>query len=224
MTKTLVLGLGMSGRASARVLLKQRCAVLGIDSNDSHIHTHEEIGQLRMQGMVCQHESAPINWEDVKRVVVSPGIHPKHRVYQTAKEKGIEITGEAELALPHFNKPLVAVTGTNGKTTVVRLVEHILNSAGIKTKALGNVGEALCDYVLQPDWGTQAFVVELSSFQLETMHTPVFDAAVLLNITPDHLDRYIDMQDYARAKCRLQHLLKDNAPFFVQERVVKEFF
>lgn len=220
--KTLVLGLGVSGIAAARVLLKRNDAVLGIDSNPSYLETHEELTHLQSLGMVCQHDSEPIDWACIDRVVVSPGIPPKHFIYQKAKEKGIEIIGEAELALPYFKKPMVAVTGTNGKTTVTLLVEHVLNCAGIKTKALGNVGVALCDYLMSPG-SEEAFVIELSSFQLETMRTPVFDAAVLLNVTPDHFDRYADVQDYAKVKCRLQYLLKERAKFFVQVQTVHEF-
>ena len=114
------------------------------------------------------------------------------------------------------------MTGTNGKTTVALIVEHILNHAGIKAKALGNVGTPLCAYLLQPG-EEEAFVVELSSYQLETMHTPVFDAAVLLNITPDHLDRYAGMEEYAEAKCRLQYLLKSGARLHVQTQAAKSF-
>jgi UDP-N-acetylmuramoylalanine--D-glutamate ligase len=221
-SKTLVLGLGISGIAAARWLLKKNCAILGVDCNRSYLQTHEELTRLQLQGMVCQHDSDPIDWSCIERVVVSPGVHPKHFIYQKSQERGIPIIGEAELALPHFKKPMVAVTGTNGKTTVTLLVEHILNYAGIKTKALGNVGTALCDYLMSP--GTEeVIVVELSSFQLETIRTPVFDAAVLLNITPDHLDRYADLQDYAKAKCQLQHVLKQDAQFFVQAQTACEF-
>ncbi len=134
----------------------------------------------------------------------------------------VAVTGEAEIALPHFKKPLVAVTGTNGKTTVALLVEHILNASGIKSKALGNVGSALCKHLIEPG-DEEAFVVELSSYQMETLRTPVFRAAVLLNITPDHLDRYASMEEYAAAKCRLQDLMLPGAEFFVQDRAASEY-
>ena len=188
-------------------------AVLGVDGNWKELQSSE---------IPCQHESQPILWEQIERVIVSPGIHPRHPIYQAALSRGIDIIGEAELALPHFKKPMVAITGTNGKTTVTLLIEHALNFVGIKAKALGNVGIALCDYLLEPG-PEEAFVIELSSFQLETMRTPVFDAAAILNITADHLDRYEDMQDYARAKWRLQHLLKEDGMLFVQKETLEEF-
>jgi len=95
------------------------------------------------------------------------------------------------------------VTGTNGKTTVTLLVEHILKSAGLRTRALGNVGEPLSAYAMQSN-PEDILVVELSSYQIETLKARIFDAAVILNITPDHLDRYPDMQAYARAKCAIE--------------------
>jgi UDP-N-acetylmuramoylalanine--D-glutamate ligase len=220
--KTLVLGLGVSGIAAAKFLLSQGQQVLGIDSNRSYFAENKDILQLISQGLVCKLDCESMDWSEINRVVTSPGISPCHPIYQTAKTKGIEIIGEAQLALPYFQRPLLAVTGTNGKTTVTLLTEHILNVAGIQTKALGNVGAALCDYLSNPG-PEQVFVVELSSFQLETMHTPVFKTAVLLNITPDHLDRYADLEEYAKTKCQLQRLVKDRSAFFVQAQIVQEF-
>ena len=214
--KTLVLGLGVSGIAAARFLTKQGEQVIGVDSS------FPVLAEMQTSGIDCQHDSAPIDWTQIRRVVVSPGISPKHPLYSAATEKGIEVVGEAELALPHFKKPLVAVTGTNGKTTVALLAAHILNTAGIKAAALGNVGAALCDYLLDPG-PEEAFVIELSSFQLETLRTPVFEGGVILNITPDHLDRYANMQEYAEAKCRLQTLMKREDIFFIQEQILELF-
>lgn len=219
---SIVLGLGISGTAAAEFLLKQKALVLGIDGNRSLLESSDEIRRLQSLGLFLQHDSDPIDWTQVDKLVVSPGISPKHPIYSGAKESGVPITGEAELALPYFQKPLLAVTGTNGKTTVTLLVEHILNSAGVKAKALGNVGTPLCHYLMSPG-EEEVFVVELSSYQLETMRTPVFDAAVLLNITPDHLDRYEGMKEYARAKCHLQHLMKGAKAFFVQSQTAAEF-
>ncbi len=197
-------------------LLKQNQSVIGVDSN------RDLIQHLQTQGWHCQHDSEIIDWKEIVRLVVSPGISPEHQFYRTAKKQGIEITCETEMALPYFNKPLVAITGTNGKTTVTLLVEHILNATGIKAKALGNVGTPLCAELLEPS-DSAAFVVELSSFQLETMRTPIFEAGVLLNVTPDHLDRYAGMKDYAQAKFRLQNVLKADAPLFIQKQTHEAF-
>lgn len=214
MEETIVLGLGSSGQAAAEFLLNQGASVLGVDGN------HTLLQRLKEGGMRCCHESEVTG--SFNRLVVSPGISPQHPLYKKAREQGIEVIGEAELALPHFQKPLVAITGTNGKTTVTLLTEHILNAAGVRAKALGNVGTALCSYLLHPV-ECDAFVVELSSFQLETMRTPVFDAAALLNITPDHLDRYPSMHEYAQAKCHLEALVKKSGAFYVHSKVVAEY-
>jgi len=219
---TFVLGLGKSGIAAAEYLLMQKKRVVGTDGNGSVLKTSGEIQRLKSLGLFVQEESDPIDWQRVDELIVSPGISPKHPIYAAARQEGVTITGEAELALPHFNKPLVAVTGTNGKTTVALLVEHILNASGIKAKALGNIGSPLCDALREPG-EEEGFVVEMSSFQLETLRTPVFSAAVLLNVTPDHLDRYEGMQDYAAAKFRLQEGLKEGAEFFVQAKAASEF-
>jgi UDP-N-acetylmuramoylalanine--D-glutamate ligase len=219
---TLVLGLGASGRAAAEFLLGHQASVVGIDADLALLQTSVELCRLKSLGLRVQHESEPIDWGCVERLVLSPGVSWKHPICRDAKEKGIAVTGEIELALPYFHRPLIAVTGTNGKTTVTLLVEHILNASGIKAKALGNVGTALCAYLTNPE-SADVFVVELSSYQLETMHTQVFDAAVLLNITPDHLDRYEGMEDYAKVKCHLQRLMKDSAPLFVQSQAASTF-
>lgn len=232
--KSIVLGLGVSGVAAARFLIKQGSLVIGIDERCAHLEmATDSLSSLQQIGVHLQSESEPIDWSEIKELIVSPGISPQHPFYVEAAKRLIPIRGEAELALSHFNleavavdplfkRKLVAITGTNGKTTVTLLVEHILNHAGISAKALGNVGEALCDYLLSAGM-EQVCVVELSSYQLETMRTPVFDAAVLLNITPDHLDRYSSMQEYAKAKCHLESLLLPNAPFFVQKSVALEY-
>lgn len=215
---TLVLGLKKSGLAAAEFLLRQNCLVLGIDCDCSLLQTCPEIQRCKSLGLFVQHDSDPVDWSRVDRLVVSPGVSPKHLLYKGARENGILITGEVELALSHFRGKLLAVTGTNGKTTVTLLTEHILRTAGIKARALGNVGTPLCKYLLNP-CDAEVFVIELSSYQLETMHTPVFDAAALLNITPDHLERYESMEEYIQAKCHLQHLMKPGASFFVQKQV-----
>lgn len=212
MAKTLVIGLGVSGSSACAFLLSQGHTVLGVDQ-------HQAVAlPLIERGLQFCLEGDFLDWTGVDRVVVSPGIAPSHPLYMQAIARGIRIEGEAQLALPFFKKPLVAVTGTNGKTTVARLVEHVLRVAGIKALAVGNIGTALCSYLLNPG-DEEAFVIELSSYQLETMTTPVFCAGLILNITPDHLDRYQTVEDYARAKCRLEGLMQTPGSLFVQDKV-----
>jgi UDP-N-acetylmuramoylalanine--D-glutamate ligase len=219
MKKACVLGLGVSGLAAVEFLQRQGYRVSGADrklpaSNDPKFQ------KVSRQGLTVFFDQAKIDLKGFALFVLSPGISPEHPLVLQAKKLGIEIVGEAELALREIHQPAVAVTGTNGKTTVTLLVAHILNSAGIKARALGNVGDPLTAYALNPD-PSEVLVVELSSYQLETLTAPVFDAAVLLNVTPDHLDRYGTMSLYAQAKCRLQHCVKERGLFFVQTQAVE---
>jgi UDP-N-acetylmuramoylalanine--D-glutamate ligase len=221
MKKAVVIGLGVSGRAAAEFLLKRNYRVVAFEKNEEVISSHPEIQRLRDVGLIALPEAS--QWEESFDLLIpSPGVPHIHPLYQLAKVRGVEICGEAELAFRSMQNPSVAITGTNGKTTVTLLVEHILKLSGKKAKALGNVGEPLTTYFLQPD-AEEIVVAELSSYQLETMTSQVFDAGILLNVTPDHLDRYASMNDYAQAKCRLQECIKKDSPFYVYEAVVQEF-
>lgn len=120
--------------------------------------------------------------------------------------------GEIELGLQFLKQPILALSGTNGKTTVALLAAHALKCAGLKARALGNIGDPLCKYALHAET-EEIIVLELSSYQLETLTIRAADRAVLLNITPDHLDRYPDMEAYAKVKCHLQDCLKLSGSF-----------
>lgn len=220
--RTVVLGLGISGVSALKWLEKREETVIGIDKKWGTSEGKAALQPLLSSRVTIIENETNLDWSHVTRLVVSPGISPTHPVYQEALARNLPVLGEAELALPHFHKPMVAVTGTNGKTTVTLLIEHVLKSAGKKTAALGNVGRSLCDYLLNPI-DEECFVVELSSYQLETMVTPVFCAGVFLNLTPDHLDRYASLQEYAKAKFRLQSVIKKGGPFFVNEQVRDAF-
>ncbi|VHO02078.1 UDP-N-acetylmuramoyl-L-alanine--D-glutamate ligase [Candidatus Rhabdochlamydia sp. T3358] len=219
MKSTLILGLGKSGRAAAKLLLLHKKNVCAFDD---YLGDLEEALCLEELGLKRISDLGAICWEEIDQCVISPGVDPKHVIYRTAKNRGIPVVTEVELALPFISEPLIAVTGTNGKTTVALLVEHILSTSGICAKAVGNVGVPLCSYVLDSK-KAEVLVVELSSFQLETLDSPVFDQAAILNITPDHLDRYPDMQAYAKAKLRLQNCMKEKGSLFIQEKVVEQF-
>ncbi|MBY0528872.1 MAG: UDP-N-acetylmuramoyl-L-alanine--D-glutamate ligase [Rhabdochlamydiaceae bacterium] len=214
MKRACVLGLGVSGLAAVDFLQSKGIEVSAADrklpsSNDPQFQ------KVSRQGLTVFSDQAKIDLKGCDLFVLSPGISSEHPLVLQAKKLGIEIVGEAELALREIDQPAVAVTGTNGKTTVTLLTAHVLNRSGIKARALGNVGEPLSAYAMSPN-RNEVLVVELSSYQLETLTARVFDAAVLLNITPDHLDRYRTMALYAQAKCRLQHCVKENGMFFVQ--------
>jgi len=206
--KACVLGLGVSGRSAANLLKEQGADVVAVDDTlESGFH---ESGIT----VVSQ-----VNVEALDMVVVSPGVPPEHPVYRQARELNKTIMGEASLACRFLkDHTAVAITGTNGKTTVTLLVTHILNSCGRKACAIGNVGTPMSSQV---PFGQQVMVVELSSYQLETMDQPVFDAGMILNITPDHLDRYPSMGAYAEAKLRLGSCIKESGILYTGNHVEK---
>lgn len=202
MAKALVIGLGISGKAAMDFLVQKGFEVQGTDSKEEALLENSVL------------ESQITDLKDFDLVVISPGVSLEHRLCKLAKEQNIELTGEAELAFRYCKQRCIGVTGTNGKTTVTLLIAHALNEFGIAARALGNIGEPLTRYFMEPK-EEEVIVAELSSYQLETMQTPVFDVGLILNITPDHLDRYPSMQEYAAAKFRLETCVKPAHPFYV---------
>jgi UDP-N-acetylmuramoylalanine--D-glutamate ligase len=211
--KTLIIGLGKSGLAAYDLLSAEGDEVVGVDDNAS-----------LMEKLAAEGKKVSLN-PDISgfdRVILSPGIPPANRFYQEAVRCGKEITGEAELALSRLQQTCAAITGTNGKTTVTLLIEHILKESGRKARAIGNVGTPLTSYVKEAD-PQEILVVELSSYQLKTIKSAPFSAGIILNITPDHLDRHGSMEDYAKAKCHLQECIKPSGAFWVHQSVRRDF-
>ena len=191
----LVIGLGISGRGAAKLLLKEGYEVLAID------RTAQE-----MEGVAVFPETAEIGPVDL--TVLSPGISQTHPQVQ-----GRKVIGEAELALRYLNNFAIGITGTNGKTTLTLLLTHLLQTAGRRARALGNVGNSLAEYTCASD-PKESLVVELSSYQLETMTTQAFDFGVITTLSPDHLDRYGTFNQYKRVKDRLKYLVKEEKIFY----------
>ena len=168
-----------------------------------------------------------IEWEDGKHsmdrilaadeIVKSPGIAPTTPVMKAVAEKGIPVISEIEFAGRYTNAIMVCITGSNGKTTTTLLTYHILKNAGINVGLAGNVGKSLALQVLRENH--DVYVIELSSFQLENMYHFKANIAVILNITPDHLDRYdYKMQNYVNAKFRIiQNLTARDAIIYWQD-------
>ena len=136
-------------------------------------------------------------------IIVSPGIPLSIPLLLEARSQSIECIGEIEFAARHSNAHLIGITGTNGKTTTTLLTEHVLRKAGLDAIAAGNLGKSFARILSESDH--DYFVLELSSFQLETMSTTRINHAVLLNISPDHLDRYDGMAEYTAAKFRISN-------------------
>ncbi|MFC1665614.1 UDP-N-acetylmuramoyl-L-alanine--D-glutamate ligase, partial [Pseudomonadota bacterium] len=134
-------------------------------------------------------------------LVVSPGISLRHPAIAAAITHGVEVVGDVELFARNANAPIIAVTGSNGKSTVTLLVGELCKAAGLKTLVGGNIGTPVLDLLEleTPD----IYVLELSSFQLETTHSLKLVSASILNLTMDHMDRYSDMASYVQAKARI---------------------
>lgn len=203
----LVHGLGLSGVAAARLLRRQGARVVGVDRRS---RLELELGGLESDPGVdlvlgAELEAPPSGTE---LVVVSPGVAQDHPLLVATRGRGIELVGELELgyrALPPGSL-VVAITGSNGKSTTTALTGHLLAAAGRSVEVCGNIGRPLSDCVQQA--GTEGqdervFVVEVSSFQLETTERFRPHAAAILNLSPDHLERHHDLAEYARAKGRL---------------------
>ena len=135
-------------------------------------------------------------------LVVSPGINVNTPVFIAAAERGVTISGDVQLFAEHRTQPVIAITGSNGKSTVTTLVADMLNAAGVKAAACGNIGVPVLDLLTHPA-NIDVYVAELSSFQLETTRNLGAEVAGILNISPDHMDRYAGMADYERAKQRI---------------------
>ena len=218
--KILILGLGVSGKASAAFLLMQGYSVTGADRKAEELRNDPRIASLLTQGMKLTSDEEIE--EPFDQLILSPGIPLTHPLVQKIKARGGEVIGEIEMALRHVKNRVVAVTGSNGKTTTVMLIEHLLKCAGNKARALGNIGASLSEYLLYSD-PEEILVLELSSFQLETASTRLFEAAAILNITPNHLNWHPDMESYAKAKARIGLCLKDGGTLFVSKQVASEF-
>lgn len=200
MKRIVILGGGESGTGAA-ILAKDK----GMDVflSDSGTLAPRYVDVLRAEGIAFEqggHTEALILNAD--EVVKSPGIPPTAPLIQKITAAGIPVISEIELAGRYTDSKMVCITGSNGKTTTTTLITHILTSGGIDASPAGNVGRSLAWQVAREPH--DVYVVELSSFQLENMYDFKADVAVLLNITPDHLDRYDHkFENYVAAKFRI---------------------
>jgi UDP-N-acetylmuramoylalanine--D-glutamate ligase len=196
-----VLGLGRSGLVAAQALTRAGATVAAWDDNAKTRDTAEKAG-------VPIVDLAVTDWSGIKALVISPGIphtHPApHPVAQKARSAGCDIIGDIELlARNQRESAYIGITGTNGKSTTTALIGHILRAAGRRVEVGGNIGTPAL--ALAPLGHDGAYVLEMSSYQLEITFTITFDVAVLLNITPDHLDRHGGMAGYIDAKKLIFH-------------------
>ena len=200
--KVLVVGLGMTGVATAR-FLKNMGAVVTVTDMAKEDELGDSVAIIRELGINMEFGSHENNtFENADLIVLSPGVPHTIPQVQRAIDKGIDVLGEIELASKFIDQPVIAITGTNGKTTTTTLLGEMLKSSGFNVFVGGNIGSPLIGYV---DRGKKAeiIIVEVSSFQLDTIEHFKPEIGVLLNITEDHLDRYKDFTAYAKSKCRI---------------------
>jgi len=201
--KITIMGLGRSGKALAEILLKEGASVF-ISDRSTDEALRESLAALSQKGVLHEtggHSRSVYEGKDL--VIISPGVSTHAPVLREAREHGIPVIGEVELAY-HFARsiPLVAVTGTNGKSTTVSLIHTMLTTWGKKSLLAGNIGTPLAGEVYKnPDM--DFIVAEISSFQLETIASFKPYIGIVLNITTDHIDRHGSMDEYMLAKARL---------------------
>ena len=201
--KVALFGLGGSGRATAHALKEGGADVLAWDDNPESVVKAAETG-------IATGDLRGADWSGFASFVLSPGVpltHPKpHWTVELARGAGVEIIGDIELFARERtarapDAPFIAITGTNGKSTTTALTAHILSDAGRDTQMGGNIGRAVM--TLDPPQTGRHYVVECSSYQIELAPSVNPTAGMLLNLTPDHLDRHGTMQHYASIKERL---------------------
>ena len=197
-----VVGLGRTGLASASFLQQQGARVLVSDSAGEKelADAGNTLRQLGVRMETGSHRTA--SFQNADLIVISPGVSHTIEPIVQAKEQGIPIIGEVELASRFIKEPIIAVTGTNGKTTTTEMLGHMLKDSGLKVFVGGNIGNPLIEYVAKKE-SAQIVVAEISSFQLDTIATFRPRVSVLLNITADHLDRYPNFEAYADSKFRI---------------------
>jgi UDP-N-acetylmuramoylalanine--D-glutamate ligase len=199
-TRALVLGLGRTGLSVARYLRRKGLAVRVADTRSQP----PGAAALREQVPEADLVTGPFELtllDGVAQVVISPGLSLAEPVALEARRRGLPVVGDIELFAREAQAPVAAITGTNGKSTVTALLAELASAAGRPAVAGGNLGEPALDLLERPV--PALYVLELSSYQLETTHSLRTAVATVLNVTPDHLDRYESLDDYAAAKARI---------------------
>ena len=196
-----VVGAGRSGRALARFLLERGARVVLTDSAAQDLDPEvEALGRRGARLVLGGHDEADFTGAD--RVLVSPGVPLDLPPFRAARQAGVPIWGEIEFAFRFLKGRIIGITGTNGKSTTTTLLGALLEAGGLDAAACGNLGMPLIEMV-GTDSGKRHYAVELSSFQLEAIESFRPDVAVLLNVAPDHQDRYSDHAAYRAAKARI---------------------
>lgn len=199
----LVVGLGASGEAAARVLKNTMGATVRVTEAATSDEIEERAARLRAEGIEV--ETGGHSFDDVSAdlAVVSPGIPPHATLLRHLEERGIRMIGEVELAYRMIDAPIIAITGTNGKTTTTALVARMIDESGREALAAGNIGTPLIEARTGLSAAGAVVAAEVSSFQLASIETFRPRVSVILNIAEDHIDWHGSLDAYARAKARI---------------------
>ncbi len=210
--KVTVVGAGVSGRALALFSVRQGMKVFVTDARTELPQETEKI--FREHGIEWETGAHTPRCCECDALVLSSGVPPKSQAVLLARKAGISVFGELDFLAPYFEGKIIAVTGTNGKTTCTSMINCILKANGIDAIQTGNIGEALADHATEKH---DAFVMELSSFQLHwnTLLKP--DVAVMTNLAPDHIDWHRSYENYIADKCKI-FLPKDVCFAVIHER------
>jgi len=193
---TLIVGMGNTGLSCARYLNKKACPFALADSRDVP-PSIDEVKKEFAETDIITGEFDINDFKAYQQFIVSPGISIRNELFSTLQQQGCLVIGDIELFAQVADKPVIAITGSNGKSTVTTLVEKIANDCGVKAIAGGNLGIPALDLL---ETESELYILELSSFQLETTHSLKTLSATVLNISEDHMDRYTDIEDYRRVK------------------------
>jgi UDP-N-acetylmuramoylalanine--D-glutamate ligase len=193
---TLIVGMGGTGLSCARYLQKKNCPFAIADSRE----IPPQLQAFKQEFPAVTVYTGELNYEIFKQyqqILVSPGVSVRTALFQQLYAEGYFILGDIELFAQVVTKPVIAITGSNGKSTVTTLVEKIANNCGVKVMAGGNLGIPALDLLAS---NSDLYVLELSSFQLETTYSLKTVSATVLNVSEDHMDRYEDLADYRQVK------------------------
>ena len=223
--KFLILGASKSGRWATKYLLSKNATCYVYEELKSP-KIDETIKELQELGAnVVTRNQLETLLAEIDVVIISPGVPINHEIAVKAKAMGKRIIGELEFGFGQFTPPIIAVTGTNGKTTTVSLIDSILKKAGIKSELVGNVGVPITSKLCDIDRDTVC-VAEVSSFQLESVNALCPHVACVLNIAPDHLERHYSMENYIYLKKRLLKNQRESeySVLNFDDATVKSFF
>lgn len=197
---SIIIGLGKSGFSCVEFLAKKHAHMLVLDTRETPPYIHQFKEQF--SNIPVALGPLELKWlENAKEIIVSPGLATDQPFFLEATKQGIPIIGDIELFAREVTKPVCGITGSNGKSTVTSLVYEMAKTAHINVACGGNIGTPALELITQPE--PDMYVLELSSFQLEITHSLKLKAAAFLNLNPNHLDRYSNMEAYRQAKQRI---------------------